>query len=719
MKTTILFAFLFVSTLGLSQTKLAGKVLTNKNEPVYGARIIISGTYDGTNSDPEGRFFISTSKTDSILLNVKCSGFDPVQIPLILSKDSVWLIVHLRPTFKELEAVTITAGSFAAGDKKKAIMVSALDLMTVPSSSGNVIGALQSLPGTSNNGESGKLFVRGGASEESQSFIDGALVFNPYNISAPNTSVRSRFNPFLFEGPVFSTGGFSAEYGQSLSSVLLLETKGLQEKDQLDISILNVSLGLAGTKKWDKTAITASLDYSNLMPYMNVVKQDIRWDKMPETLETGLNFRHKTTKGMFKVYGNYLSSNFTLYQPNLNTKLEDKLNLSNDNIYLNSSYTGKIGEKSVLKLSSSFTDYKEKTGINSALLLKKTFGGHAKARLSNQISSRIQLVSGAEVFAKEFTQNYTSNSLTNTVGFTDYTVGGFVEGQIYFTEKIVARIGGRIDHSSYLNQTKVSPRISAAYKFGKYSQMSLAGGAFYQSPNDGYLLYTQNLNFESANQIMLNYSRSKNSRSIKVEGYYKVYSDLVKFDGSKAFYLPSYYTSNGKGFARGIDVFYRDKKTIKNGDFWISYSYLDTERDYLNYPVSSTPSFAAKHNFSFVYKHWINAARMYVGANFSYTSPRLFNDPNEKVFNNQKMRANQTLNLNISYLFKQNVIFYAAATNVFGAKQEFGYRFADNPNSEGVYEKALVKAPASRFFILGCFITLSKSGKENQLDKIQ
>ncbi len=719
MKSTILFAILFVSSLGWGQTKLAGHVLSNKNEPIFGARIIISGTYDGANSDPDGNFLISTSKKDSIFLSVKCMGYDPIEIPFFLAKDSNWLSVRLRPTFKEMEAVTITAGAFAAGDKKNAILVSALDLMTVPSSSGNVIGALQSLPGTSNNGESGKLFVRGGASEESQTFIDGALVNNPYNISAPNTSVRSRFNPFMFEGPVFSTGGFSAEYGQSLSSVLLLETKGLQEKDQLDISVMNVGLGLAGTKKWDKTAITGSVDYSNLTPYMNVIKQDMRWNKMPETLETGLNFRHNTSKGLFKVYGNYSSSNFSLYQPNLNTQTEDNLKLGNRNTYINTSYLTKVGKKGILKTSTSFTDYREDTGINSALLTKQTYGGHAKARLSNNISSRIGLTSGVEVFFKDFTQQYRLNEAENKNQFLDFTLGGFTEGQIHFTEKIVARVGARIDHSTYLNQTKISPRISAAYKLGKFGQMALAGGSFYQAPNDAYLLYTDQLNFELANQIMLNYTRTKNARSLKVEAYYKSYDQLTKFEGSQAFFLPSHYTNQGKGFAQGIDVFFRDKKTIKNGDYWISYSYLDTKREYLNFHVAATPSFAAKHNLSIVYKHWINAARMYVGANFSYTSPRVYNDPNEAIFNNQKMRANQTLNVNLTYLFKPNVIFYLAASNVFGAKQEFGYRFADNPNNDGVYEKALVKAPASRFFILACFITLSKSGQENQLDKIQ
>ncbi|MDO9615832.1 MAG: TonB-dependent receptor, partial [Bacteroidota bacterium] len=113
----------------------------------------------------------------------------------------------------------------------------------------DVYGALQSLPGTTVNGESGRLFVKGGDSEESQTYIDGSLVSVPYNSSAPNLATRGRFNPFMFKGTIFSTGGYSAEYGQALSSVLLLSTNDMSAEDQLDLSFLSVGVEVAGTKK--------------------------------------------------------------------------------------------------------------------------------------------------------------------------------------------------------------------------------------------------------------------------------------------------------------------------------------------------------------------------------------------------------------------------------------------------------------------------------------
>ena len=99
-----------------------------------------------------------------------------------------------------------------------------LDIVTTASAAGDFLGALQTLPGTSAVAEDERLFVRGGEAEETQIFIDGIRVFTPYTPTANNIPTRGRYSPFLFKGITFSTGGYSAEYGQALSSLLLLNT---------------------------------------------------------------------------------------------------------------------------------------------------------------------------------------------------------------------------------------------------------------------------------------------------------------------------------------------------------------------------------------------------------------------------------------------------------------------------------------------------------------
>lgn len=137
-------------------------------------------------------------------------------------------------------------------------------------------------------------------------------------------------------------------------------------------------------------------------------------------------------------------------------------------------------------------------------------------------------------------------------------------------------------------------------------------------------LYTDQLKPERADHYIFSFQSSANKRTIRVELYYK---DLVKLNGGE-FYLASSYNNNGSGYAKGLDLLWRDKKTIKNGDYWVSYSYLDTKRNYRTFPEEAVPNFASKHNLSGVYKHWFGALRSLAGANVRYSSPRVYNDPN-------------------------------------------------------------------------------------------
>ncbi len=718
MKVILTLVMLFNVASVISQNQISGYISDKKGNRLIGARVTIKGTYDGAISDTLGTFSFITNEQDSLTVLAQFMGYESKSSRVFLKNDDLKIDFILKEKFNELNAVTITAGAFEAGDKKKANLLTSLDMVTTPGASGNVVNALQFLPGTSQNGESGKLFVRGGSSNESKTFIDGTLVHNPFNASAPNTAVRSRFNPFMFQGTIFSTGGFSAEYGEALSSVLLLETKGIQEEDQLDISILSVGLGLAGTKKWNRSALTASIDYSNLTPYMNIVPQAILWDKMPETTEAALSYRFKTKKGLLKCYGNYSESKFNLYEFNIDKDQNDFFRLSNKNGYMNSSYKTTLGEKWVLNLQGALTSYEENIFINNNHVIEQTIGSHLKTKAVRSFGKQLKLSTGAELLTTTFRQTFKSDQSNISHDFINNHLGSYLEINWYLSKKLVTRLGARLDHSSLLYDTKLSPRTSIAYQFNQNNQVSFAYGMFYQTPDNSFLLYTKALDFEQTNQYMINYSYTKNKRSFKAEAYYKPYFNLVKFDTKLPFYEANYYSNNGSGSAYGIDLFFRDKKTIKNGDYWISYSYLDTKRNYLDFPIEAQPRFASKHNISIVYKHWIRQWRTLFGASFNYASPRVYNDPNETVFNGQKMKAYQSLNLNASFLYRENIIFYASATNVLGYKNEFGYRFATTPNANGVYEKRIIAPPADRFFVLGCFITLSKKGDKNQLDKI-
>jgi hypothetical protein len=720
MKGTVITIITFFIGLNVfSQTVIRGKITEASGEVLPGASAYLKGTYDGATSKENGEFKFKTSKTGSQALSVEFMGYEPFLLNLDLKGDTIRIDATLKEAFNQLNAVTITAGTFEAGDKKRAVTISPRDMLTTAGAAGDVYGALQSLPGTTTNGESGRLFVKGGDSEESQTYIDGALVSVPYNSTAPNMATRGRFSPFMFKGTMFSTGGYSAEYGQALSSILLLNTNDMPEEDQLDLSFLMVGVEAAGTKKWNSGAITGTLTYNNLKPYMSLVPQNYHWAEEPESTTGAVSFRQKTSKtGMLKFYSSFDQSRSAVSQKNLDAGgLLTDYQLANDNLFMNASWNDKLGEKWGISSAASLTSNKDDIHFDQTHVVKKIQGSYLKSALSYSFSEKLILKFGGELFAKTYSQNSQTNGTNHDNSFTNHTVSGFTEAQIYSSSKFVARIGARLEYSDYLKSFKFAPRLSTAYKITDKSQFSLAYGWFYQNPVDDYLLYTDRLQPERADHYTFSFQSSGNDRTLKAELYYKDYRNLVKLNGGE-FYLPTSYNNSGSGYAKGLDLFWRDKKSIENGDYWISYSYVDTKRDYRNFPHEAIPSFTSKHNLSVVYKHWIAGMRSYPGVNFKYSSPRVYNDPNSTVFNGAKMLPYRSLDLSWSFLYRQNIIFYFAANNVTGFKNEFGRTYSSSPDVSGNYASAAIEPSSDRFFVLGCFITLTRDGNANQLERI-
>ena len=721
MKRTVISIIIILFCLNaFSQTVITGKVTEENGDPLPGANAYLQGTYDGASSGENGIFKIKTSKSGSQVLKIEFMGYEPSIQNIDLKGDTIRVNIKLKEAFNQLNAVTITAGTFEAGDKKQAVTITPIDMLTTAGAVGDVFGALQSLPGTTVNGESGRLFVKGGDSEESQTYIDGSLVSVPYNSSAPNLATRGRFSPWMFKGTVFSTGGYSAEYGQALSSVLLLSTNDMPAEDQLDLSFLTVGLEVAGTKLWKNGAVTGTLSYNNLAPYMSLAPQNYDWGKYPESATGAVSVRQKTSKtGIFKFYSSFDNGSFTLSQKNLDaggTPID--YHLKNGNQFMNASWNDKLGEKWSVNTAASFTNNTDDIQFDQTTVAKQIQGTHLKSVFSYPFSEKFIMKMGGELFSKKFTQNVQLPNEKHDNSFTNHTFSGFTEAQIYASTKFVTRVGGRVEYSDYMNSFTVSPRLSAAYKINGKSQFSVAYGWFYQNPVDDYLLYTDLLKPERADHYTFSFQSSANSRTIRAELYHKDYKDLVKLTGGE-FYLPTSYNNSGSGYAKGLDLFWRDKKSIKNGDYWVSYSYVDTKRDYRNFPEEAIPTFASKHNLSVVYKHWFGNLRSLAGANFRYSSPRVFNDPNSPIFNGEKMLAYRSLDLSWSFLYRQHIIIYGAVTNVLDFKNEFGQRYSNNPDANGHYPGVAIQPGSNQFYVLGCFITLTRKGNANQLDKIE
>lgn len=711
----LLFYLLQISV--LAQSKVSGHVTDNKGNPISGANVFLEGTYDGTITLDDGSFTFLTSSQGMQTLIASYLSYQ-----LFTKRSGIEEMLDVKITLREdvnsLEAVMISAGTFEADEKARVSVLKPLDIVTTAGSAGDIVAALQTLPGTQRVGESGRLFVRGGEAGETQTFVDGLRVAQPYASSVQNLPSRGRFSPFLFSGISFSTGGYSAEYGDALSSVLLLNTGDLASQTKTEISLMTVGLGLGHTQKWQKSSLSVNTSYINLAPYQILIPQNLNWNKDPESISGEGIYRQETRQGIWKFYAALDASNFDLIQQNINYPNPISVQLENNNFYLNSSYRGTFGNQWSLYTGISYGLSNSQTTLGRDQIEDVEHATHLKAKLDKRISPGLRLTIGADLFATTFKEHYTRDPETSYfTGYKRHNGAVFTEAAIRFSRKLAAQVGVRATYNDLLQAENFSPRLSMAYKTGLHSQVSIAYGNFSQVPGNDYLKFSENFSYEKATHYILNYQYANNRKLFRAEMYYKNYLNLVKYN-TEELLANSTFNNNGAGYAKGLDLFWRDGRSIKNMEYWVSYSLIETERDYRNFPKPATPNFVATHNASLVSKYWVQELRSQVGLSYNYSSGRPFHNPNETGFMRGMTRNFTNLNFNWAYLLSQQKILYFSVSNVLGAKNIFGYEYAQNPNSVGIYNRKAITPPADRFFFVGFFWTISSDKKSNQLDTL-
>ena len=726
-------AFLLFAGSLQAQVTIRGIIKDGKNNPVPGASISIKDSYDGATADSAGRYSFKTSEKGTQILVVSNIGYKTAEQSVTLAGAALTLDVVIKQEVTELTAVVLSAGSFEASDRKRAAAVlDPIDIVTTASANGDITGALKTLPGTQQIGESEGLFVRGGTAAETKTFIDGTLVNNFFFSSVPNIAQFSRFSPFIFKGTVFSTGGYSSLYGQALSSALILESIDLPERSSanIGITVLSGSAGFQQLNKKKNASWGFNYGYTDLRLAFAVIKQRQDFSKVPVYHNLDANFRIKTSAtGMLKYYGYFSSNQLGFTTASLDSLgYLDRFAISNSNHYHNLSWRENLPKRWKMMIGISFTNNHDK--INASLqdedkkdvvlsgLEFKNFGLNNRGNYINAKTVLEEKLKGLSAFRFGAEYNFSKDNLN----YRDYLGSSFIsslnenikslfaETDLYATNEIALKAGLRMEHSSLLGKTNLAPRASIAYKLGKGSQASFAYGIFYQNPERRYLPSPNPLDFMKATHYILQYQKVLNQQSLRLEAFYKKYKGLVKT--GRTGFTEAAISNNGFGDAKGVELFWRDKKTIKNFDYWISYSFLDTQRDFLNFPFAITPNFAAKHTASVVAKKFVQPWKLNLNAAYNFASGRPYYnispDGNGYKFTDRgTVPSYHNVSFAINYLpsigkenAKSFAVYVFQVSNIFNLKQTYGYQYSYN----GLRKQEIV--PTSRMFVfIGAFIS--------------
>ena len=723
-----------------AQTKVSGTIKDPKGHPIRGASITIKDSYDGATADSLGHFHFTASDKGNFTLITSNIGYNTIEQPVSLTGVPIELHIVLKESLSELKAVTITAGSFTAGDAKRGAVLSSLDVATTAGSNADITAALKTLPGAQQVGEQEGLFVRGGAGYEAKQYIDGTLVNNPYYTSVPDIAQRGRFSPFLFKGTVFSTGGYSALYGEALSSVVLLESIDLPEKSEIDatISPLVVGMGTQQLAKDKQSSYGFSYNYVNAYAYFKAVPQDVDYFRMPQFHNADANFRIRTKGGgMIKYYTTFAYNDLGLRRQDWDSlNMKDAFGLTNHNWYNNLSYREYLNNGWKMDLGASYSTNLDNLGqkVESAMNQPVQFSdsvywmngkffnidqrqdlSQVRAVFDKKLGALSAIRFGSEYWYSYNYQKYLSpQTFTDTLfKFKDNFNSLFAESDIYLTNALAAKVGVRYEHSSVIHRSDIAPRVSLAYRTGPEAQVSLAYGIFYQKPENNQLFEASNVGFTKATHYIINYQKMSKDRIFRIEAYYKKYDDLIKtvpLSNYNTFITT--YNNTGSGYAKGFELFWRDKKSIKDFDYWISYSYLDTKRNYLNYTEQLTPNYAATHTASIVTKRFFTKIKSGVNLTYTYATGRpyynfLLSGLKYNLAEQGKTKDYNSLNLSAEYVpsigkpkAKTFVVLFASASNILGSNQVYGYNFSWS----GLYKQPITP-PAKRFYFIGCFLS--------------
>ena len=657
-----------------AQTTVSGTV-TDGKESLAGVNVFIVGTIDGCLTDSLGRFSFETTQTGELTLRATCLGFEDYTLT---TRQHSNLHLKMRERATAIDEVVVAASSYHFGKSDNFKTMDALDVVMAGNSCGDIVAALQSLPGTQKVGENGKLYVRGGESDECQTFVNGMHVLMPYSTNTENNAVRGRFSPFLFKGINFSLGGYGGEYGQALSSVLPMETTDVAPSDKLGVSASLVDWNIGGTKAFAKSSLSFNSALTSMGLYNALSPDRYDWTRPYRKLSGEAQYKSElSTASVVKTYVGY---DLTSVGQNI---ADRQLSLCEHNIYANATLKTNIGRGYTL-----FTGIANSSVINDiddALTHGDHYHNfrneiHLKAEVHKVFSPRVKMSAGAEDYLRHSTKQYDTSRYN-----LDYNLlAAHIDAQLRVVPRLFLSLSARAEQASYDGQWLLMPRMTWSYVPNKRFQLSAIVGRYSQVAEDDYIaLRGKRLQQSTADHAILSMQYATAKMLLRIEPYYKKYHHLpLLTDGT--------YTADGYGSSKGFDVYGECRSLAKNLNATISYSFNDSERLYRDYTSPTTPDYTSRHNLRLTLKYGIG--KVIVGLADSYASGRRFATGTTPYYN--------SLDANLTWLVSPKIIVYSSLNNILGRTNVFRY------NADG----SAVTANRDRFFYIGIFVSL-KSNK--------
>lgn len=317
--TLFLFSFYLLTDSYGQETQITGTVTDQLNQPLFGASVALPDLNLGTVTDDNGQFTLRVDIKGEYQIVCSYVGYQAIvdTVEFIPNKTTV-LNFSIQETTKLLDDVVVT------GTQKRDITLTRVNMKAIdqiPSASGNIETLIKTMTGVvSGNELSSQYSVRGGNFDENLIYVDDIEIYRPFLVQSATQEGLSFVNPNMVSSIQFSAGGFEAEYGDKMASVLDVKYKKPTEFEGTVIaSLLGGSVHLAGTNKTNKLYANAGFRYKTTNYLLNSL--DVQGEYVPKFADLQALIGYNITeKSSLTILGNYSTNRFSLIPESRYTK---------------------------------------------------------------------------------------------------------------------------------------------------------------------------------------------------------------------------------------------------------------------------------------------------------------------------------------------------------------------------------------------------------------
>lgn len=642
MKKVLVLIFTIITTMVSAQTgSIRGFVYDKETgEPMMLTNVVLENTLIGTTTDVNGYFVLSKIKTGDYNIKVTLLGYETYIAPIKIEKNKVLALkIDLSPSATELQTVEIQGKQEVARTESQVSIekITSKDIQQMPSIGGQADLAqyIQVLPGVVFSGDQGgQLYIRGGSAIHNKVLLDGMVVYNPFH----SIGLFSVFETDIIRNADIYTGGFSAQYGGRISSVMDITTKDGNKKHfsgKLAASTFGANLLLEGPllKKKDYSLsyiLSAKNSYlsktsTSIYSYMNKElpydyfdlygKLTLATDNGSKINFFGLNFSDKVNQyeaiADFNWVNRAFGTNFLLIPGTSSALVEGVVAYSDYTMNMRETTTNQNQMSNI-------------GGFNVGLSVTNFFGDD-------------RLKYGMEM---EGNTTRTAYKINDTI--TDYSteIGLYAIYKLLY-RSILLEPSLRLNYYASLGNIFLEPRLSAKWNITKKFRLKLATGVYSQTFLDtksdrdivnlftGYMTVNPDLNIVGSfrGEDLSTYVQKSNhfifgaeydilrNFNLNVELYYKTMSNLTSVNRERLYaddpehsdkpeYQRKEYTvENGKAYGADFSLKYDDGRFY----VWTIYSLGKVIRE--GEMQTYSPHYDRRHNVNVLINYQMGQSR--------------------------------------------------------------------------------------------------------------